>query len=166
MKKLYMEPMREEYSRFHGKSNGAQPCFSRNWLDLKGCNRYWFVSPSEAIWHLAILIFVSTGGADGFGAAIVDRFNKEGCMVIFIDLNKEKGNQKAKANSSLRFISGDVTKRETWEEVLHYGKRTFGRIDVVVNNAGERNHSVSIRISAEFGITGITFDPSVRAMSG
>ena len=104
---------------------------------------------------------MSIGGADGFGVAIVDRFSKEGCMVIFIDLNKEKGDQRAKANNNLHFLCGNVTQRETWEEALDYGERTFGRIDVVVNNAGEGNPSASIRKLAEFRTIGITFDPSV-----
>ncbi|KIX04598.1 uncharacterized protein Z518_05468 [Rhinocladiella mackenziei CBS 650.93] len=76
------------------------------------------------------------GGADGFGAAIVDRFSKEGCRVIFIDLNKDKGDLKAKADGNLHFLYGDVTRRETWEEALSCGKDMFERVDVVVNNAG------------------------------
>ncbi|KAK7885188.1 hypothetical protein LTR67_010679 [Exophiala xenobiotica] len=67
---------------------------------------------------------------------MVDRFSKEGHRVIVIDLNKEKGEQRAKTDSNLHFIHADVTRRETWEEALEYGRRTFGRLDVVVNNAG------------------------------
>ncbi|KAK5208300.1 hypothetical protein LTR41_006236 [Exophiala xenobiotica] len=66
---------------------------------------------------------------------MVDRFSKEGHRVIVIDLNKEKGEQRAKTDSNLHFIHADVTRRETWEEALEYGRRTFGRLDVVVNNA-------------------------------
>ncbi|OQV07660.1 hypothetical protein CLAIMM_12062 [Cladophialophora immunda] len=81
-------------------------------------------------------VVIVTGGADGFGAAIVDRFSEEGCKVIFIDLNRIKGEQKVQKDPSLRFICGDVTRRETWEEALRWGRESFGRVDVVVNNAG------------------------------
>jgi 3-oxoacyl-[acyl-carrier protein] reductase len=78
-----------------------------------------------------------TGGADGFGAAIVDRFSRQGWKVVFIDLNQTKGQQKAEADSNLRFVPGDVTSRETWEKVLAFAKSEFGSLDVVVNNAGK-----------------------------
>jgi 3-oxoacyl-[acyl-carrier protein] reductase len=80
---------------------------------------------------------VLTGGADGFGAAIVDRFSKEGCKVLFIDLNKAKGEAKAEGNQNLHFIFGDVTLRETWEKALSIAQKEYGKIDVVINNAGE-----------------------------
>lgn len=76
------------------------------------------------------------GGADGFGAAIVDRFSKEGCKVIFLDVNRVKGEAKAKSDQNLHFIFGDVALRETWEQALSVAQTEYGRIDVVVNNAG------------------------------
>ena len=76
------------------------------------------------------------GGADGFGAAIVDRFSRQNSKVIFIDLNEDRGEQKAKGDDNLYFICGDVTRRETWENSLEVARSKFGRVDVVVNNAG------------------------------
>jgi 3-oxoacyl-[acyl-carrier protein] reductase len=78
-----------------------------------------------------------SGGADGFGAAIVGRFSKEGCKVIFLDINRVKGDAMAKADGNLHFIFGDVTIRETWVQALEFALKKFGRIDVVINNAGE-----------------------------
>ncbi|EXJ69754.1 uncharacterized protein A1O5_06825 [Cladophialophora psammophila CBS 110553] len=86
--------------------------------------------------HSGSRVVIVTGGADGFGAAIVDRFSKEGCKVIFIDLNRDKGEKKVEKNAGLHFICGDVTCRETWEEALRCGRESFGRVDIVVNNAG------------------------------
>lgn len=76
------------------------------------------------------------GGADGFGAAIVDRFIREGSNVILIDLSKEKGEQRASSHKNIHFVHGDVSHRDTWETALEYSKRNFGRLDVVINNAG------------------------------
>lgn len=76
------------------------------------------------------------GGADGFGAAIVDRFHQEKSKVIFIDLNNAKGQAKVADKPELVFLHGDVTRRETWDEVLNLAVSRFGRLDVVINNAG------------------------------
>lgn len=79
---------------------------------------------------------IVTGGADGFGAAIVDRFRQEDYQVIIIDVNKQKGEQKACNDPKLHFLPGDVTRPDTWEEALALARSKFGRLDVVVNNAG------------------------------
>ena len=81
-------------------------------------------------------VAIVTGGADGFGAAIVDRFSQEGWHVIILDINQDKGELKASRNHYLLFLLGDVTRQETWERALTVAREKFGRLDVVVNNAG------------------------------
>jgi NAD(P)-dependent dehydrogenase (short-subunit alcohol dehydrogenase family) len=81
-------------------------------------------------------VAVVTGGADGFGATITDRFHDEGYQVIIIDINKAKGEQKASGGPNLHFLFGDVTQQETWDQALALSRDKFGRLDVVVNNAG------------------------------
>lgn len=81
-------------------------------------------------------VVIVTGGADGFGAAIADRFSKEKFQVILLDLNREKGECKSLQDPQLYYVYGDVTTRETWEHVLEVAIARYGRIDVVVNNAG------------------------------
>ncbi|CAI7584550.1 unnamed protein product [Penicillium manginii] len=81
-------------------------------------------------------VAVVTGGADGFGATITDRFHDEGYQVIIIDINRAKGEQKASGGPNLHFLFGDVTQQETWDQALALSRDKFGRLDVVVNNAG------------------------------
>lgn len=90
-------------------------------------------------------VAIVTGGADGFGAAIADRFSNEGCRVIMLDLNKQKGEEKAASDPNLHFLLGDVTRQETWEQALAVARERFSRLDVVVNNAGITG-SQSVRI--------------------
>lgn len=85
---------------------------------------------------MASRVVIVTGGADGFGAAIADRFSSEGCTVILLDLNREKGEAKANRDTNLQFQYGDVTRRETWETALAVARERYGRVDVVINNAG------------------------------
>jgi NAD(P)-dependent dehydrogenase (short-subunit alcohol dehydrogenase family) len=81
-------------------------------------------------------LIIELGGADGFGAAIVDRFSQEGCKVIILDLKKVKGEGKERADPNIHFLCGDVTSRETWEEALALAQGLYGTVDVVINNAG------------------------------
>lgn len=79
---------------------------------------------------------------------MVDRFVHEGCRVIILDLNRLKGEAKAKAAENVRYVFGDVTARDTWEHVLSIAQKEYGRIDVVINNAGI-NHVASMSLWSE-----------------
>ena len=78
-------------------------------------------------------VVIVTGGARGFGAAIVQRFEREGCKVIVLDLD---AGDVAKEDN-VHFQKADVSKRASWEEALAFAETTYGRLDVVVNNAGK-----------------------------
>lgn len=107
---------------------------------------------------------MAIGGADGFGAAIVDRFSQEGWKVIILDLNRSGGEAKARDDPNLQFIFGDVSKQETWGTVLDIIRKDYGRVDVIVNNAGmdqEIQRTEVISMLTPF-FSGITHDPSVR----
>ena len=84
---------------------------------------------------MAARVVIVTGGADGFGAAIADRFLHDGCTVILLDLNREKGEAKASCNSHVHFLYGDVARQETWEKALVMAREKYGRVDVIINNS-------------------------------
>ncbi|ODM21181.1 hypothetical protein SI65_04234 [Aspergillus cristatus] len=77
------------------------------------------------------------GGGSGFGAAIARRFGEEGAKVVITDINAEGGQNVASQNpSSLIFQKQDVTNPEDWKTVINLAFEKFGRLDVLVNNAG------------------------------
>lgn len=85
-------------------------------------------------------VAIVTGGGSGFGRAISQRFLSEGCRVIIGDLNMDTASETiAKAKSSNEngiALVMDVTKQEDWKKAVDKANEKFGRLDVVVNNAG------------------------------
>lgn len=78
--------------------------------------------------------FVS-GGASGIGKAIVSRFVAEGAKVVFGDINEANGDAVAAATGA-SFVPLDVRQESGWIAAMDAVEREFGRLDVIVNNAG------------------------------
>ncbi|KAF2708732.1 oxidoreductase [Pleomassaria siparia CBS 279.74] len=81
---------------------------------------------------------IVTGGGSGFGAGIVKKFVAEGCRVLIWDINKDPATSLAAsfpANATSIFI-GDVSKASHWTNALDQCLDDFGKLDIVVNNAG------------------------------
>ncbi|GAB7351700.1 hypothetical protein MBLNU459_g2293t1 [Dothideomycetes sp. NU459] len=81
-----------------------------------------------------------TGGANeaGFGAAISRRFVSEGAKVIIGDLDEKGAHSVAKAmdSANVKGIKMNVCEEADWKNVIETVVKEFGRLDIVVNNAG------------------------------
>lgn len=81
-----------------------------------------------------------TGAANGIGRAISKLFAAEGAKVVLTDIDEKKGTElcdEIKRDSGFSvFMRLDVTKEEDWAEVMENVLKQFGRLDVLVNNAG------------------------------
>jgi 3-oxoacyl-[acyl-carrier protein] reductase len=78
-----------------------------------------------------------TGGASGFGAEIARRYAEEGAKVAILDLNGEGAMSVAReCGGAAIAVAGDVTKRADIDAAVGRALTGFGRLDVVVNNAG------------------------------
>lgn len=74
-----------------------------------------------------------TGGASGLGAAIAQRYAREGAIVIIADIDEATGTAlAAEIGEAARFAMLDVTQEDNWRDVFG----NAGRVDVLVNNAG------------------------------
>lgn len=81
-------------------------------------------------------VVLITGGASGYGNAMVNRFAEEGAKVIAADINKTMLEEVKKAKNSIDTYVLDVTNAEAWEALTAYVSSTYGRIDILINNAG------------------------------
>ena len=89
-----------------------------------------------------------TGGASGIGAACARALAGAGAAVVLTDVQDDKGHALAeeigKAGGKARYLHHDVTREDEWVQVVSEVKRAFGRLDVLVNNAGIAVPSPSI----------------------
>ncbi|OMP75499.1 MULTISPECIES: glucose 1-dehydrogenase [unclassified Chitinophaga] len=82
-------------------------------------------------------VAVITGGNSGIGLGIALEFKKEGAMGVIVGRNQETlDNAAAKLGSGFIAINADVTKLADLEKVFTTTAEKFGKIDVVVANAG------------------------------
>lgn len=94
-------------------------------------------------------VVLITGASSGYGKAIAKAFKDNGDTVIMTARNAEKLEQaRAEVGGDLAF-SMDVTKPEDWENAVNTIKEKYGRLDVLVNNAGG---GVTIKEVSEFSI--------------
>jgi NAD(P)-dependent dehydrogenase (short-subunit alcohol dehydrogenase family) len=80
---------------------------------------------------------VITGGASGIGEATARRFVAEGARVIVADIQVDAGQAVADSlGDAARFIACDVTDEDQVAAAVDLAVSTWGRLDVMFNNAG------------------------------
>ena len=78
-----------------------------------------------------------TGGSRGMGAATVRRLHSEGASVVVADILDDDGKALAdELGDRVRFIHLDVASEDQWQDAIAQTEREFGKLDVLVNNAG------------------------------
>ena len=86
-------------------------------------------------------VAIITGGDSGLGRACSIAFVKEGAKVVIVYLNEDKDAIDTKKyienmGGSCYLIKGDITSHKFCSDVVKETIRVFGKIDVLVNNAG------------------------------
>jgi NAD(P)-dependent dehydrogenase (short-subunit alcohol dehydrogenase family) len=94
-------------------------------------------------------VAIVTGGANGMGATEAKMFAKEGASVVIGDI-EEAGGRRVEAEivetgGDAMYLSLDVTDEENWKDAVATTVSKYGKLDVLVNNAG-----ISPGISASF----------------
>ena len=81
-----------------------------------------------------------SGGARGMGAEEARIFAREGAKVVIGDISEEDGKaieaQVAEAGGQALFVRLDVTAEADWAKAVELAVSSYGKLDVLVNNAG------------------------------
>lgn len=90
---------------------------------------------------LAGQVALITGAGGGFGESFARRFVWEGAKVVIAEINLSAGKRvkqdlKSTFEDNVLFVQTDVTSRSSWEATLQATLQKFGKLDIVLNNAG------------------------------
>lgn len=93
-------------------------------------------------------VIVVTGASAGMGKAIVERFAQEGAKIVAVARRMERLTKLAEslkgAPGEVVPYAGDVSKREDDEGMIEYAVEKFGRLDVLINNAGIMDDNTAV----------------------
>jgi NAD(P)-dependent dehydrogenase (short-subunit alcohol dehydrogenase family) len=94
-------------------------------------------------------VTIVTGGASGMGRVAAGLFAKEGARLVLADVSEEAVESAAedvrKAGGQATAVVADVSKESDAKKMVDHAVSTFGRVDVLYNNAGvmpAADHSV------------------------
>ncbi|RLA79808.1 MAG: 3-oxoacyl-ACP reductase [Deltaproteobacteria bacterium] len=94
-----------------------------------------------------------TGGGSGIGAAVARRFAQEGAKIAIGDVDVEGAEKVAAeikdAGGEALICKADVRKRDEVEAMVDHILREYGRLDILINNAGVTRDSLCARMSEE-----------------
>jgi 3-oxoacyl-[acyl-carrier protein] reductase len=90
-------------------------------------------------------VAIITGAASGFGEGMARRFAREGAKIVVADLNHAGAKRVADdIGKNAIWTQTDVSLRSEFEELVNAALGAFGRIDIMVNNAGYSHRNGSL----------------------
>jgi len=99
-------------------------------------------------------VAIVTGGASGFGEGIAKRYAEEGAKVVVADLNAKGAERVAEEiGGNAVWVQTDVSMKSEIDEMVAKAMDAFGRIDIMVNNAGFTHRNGDL-----LGVSEDTFD--------
>ena len=93
-----------------------------------------------------------TGASAGIGRASARALGREGAKLVLTARRKERLEQLAaeikQLGSEAVFFTGDAREEETAQKTVELATKTFGRLDILINNAGVGNYKNLVDTSA------------------
>ena len=109
-----------------------------------------------------------TGGSSGIGLETALLFAKEGAKVVVVDIN-DNGGQQAVAQikeegGQAAYYHADVSKAADCEQMVAFAEKTFGKLNVLFNNAGIMHNDDGDAVSTEEAIWDLTMNINVKGV--
>ncbi len=94
-------------------------------------------------------VVVITGAFGGIGKSLAMKFGVHGAKLVMWDVFIDEGFEKEMAGSGIEFVSAklDITKQADVESALKAAVEKWGRVDVLVNNAGITRDGLVLKMS-------------------
>lgn len=90
-------------------------------------------------------VAVVTGASSGMGRAIALKFAQEGAKVIAVARRKEMLDELVEeAAGTILSLKGDMSVKEDVENMIEVAVKTFGRLDILINNAGIADQNMPV----------------------
>lgn len=100
--------------------------------------------------RLSNKIAVVTGAGSGIGRATAKLFAAEGAQVVIAEFNTEQGEEVARQiGERAIFVPTDVVKPEQVTGLFHEVERRFGKLDILISNAGKPYQLTSLMASED-----------------
>lgn len=109
-------------------------------------------------------VAIVTGAASGFGEEIARQYVAQGCKVAVADINEAGARAVAHSlGADAIAVTCDVTRRDHIDRVVAMTQEAFGKVDIVVNNAGWTHRNQPLLDVSE-GDFDRCFDINVRSI--
>lgn len=109
-----------------------------------------------------------TGAGSGIGRATALRFAQEGAAVVVADVNDDAGRATAAdvqaAGGRASYVHADVARAAEVQAMIAHAESTFGRLDVLVNNAGIMDARDDDAVATDEGVWDRTMDVNARGV--
>jgi NAD(P)-dependent dehydrogenase (short-subunit alcohol dehydrogenase family) len=109
-----------------------------------------------------------TGASSGIGRESALLFAKEGASVAVVDVNDEAGNETVELIRSQEgraiYVHADISKAEDCEQMVAMAEKSFGKLDVLFNNAGIMHHSDDNAVTTEESVWDLTMNINAKGV--
>ena len=105
-----------------------------------------------------------TGGGSGIGRQSAMLFAKEGAKIVVVDLDEKSGRETASMIKNAIFVRADVSKARDCQQMVEAAEKTFGKLNVLFNNAGIMLSKDDDAVTTEEDVWDATLDVNAKGV--
>lgn len=109
-----------------------------------------------------------TGAGSGIGRETALLFAKEGAGIVVVDINHQAGEATVQMvrdrGGRAAYVRADVAKAADCEQMIRFAETTFGKLNVLFNNAGISHANDDDAIHTELDVWDLTFEVNVKGV--